>query len=387
MIINSLLDTDLYKFTMQQAVIAHFPEQVVRYELFFRSQRDVPTCFRALLQEEIDAMSALHIQPEEFDFLKKTCYYFKPPYLDFLRGYRFDPAEVQVIQEGNLLSLIIEGPWYRTILWEVPLMALISELFFRLTNQTTLPEAEITQRICNKAERLESIGAHFSDFGTRRRFSFMNHDHSVEVCKEYAPTAFNGTSNLRLAMVHRCKPIGTQAHEWYMCIASLYGYRMGNRIGMEKWVEVYHGDLGIALADTYTSQIFFNDFDSSYAKLFDGIRQDSGDPLQFVEMAVRHFEKLRIDSLSKTIVFSDNLDITTVEKIHNFCKGKIKDTYGIGTYLTNDVGVKPLNMVIKLTAVKINGDWVPAVKLSDDPGKHIGSTESINLCKQVLRIK
>jgi nicotinate phosphoribosyltransferase len=386
MIIKSILDTDLYKLTMQQAVIALFPNEIVRYELIIRVPRDFPPCFGEALKAEIDALGTLQIQPDEIDFLKKTCYFLKSPYIDFLRGYRFDPSEVHLTQNGQTLGLIVEGYWYKTILWEVPLMALISELFFRLTNQVPLPETELASRIGRKVRRLETIGAHFSDFGTRRRFSFENHDQVVATCARLAPTVFVGTSNPYLAMKHQCKAMGTQAHEWYMSIAAFYGYTMANKIGMEKWVEVYQGDLGIALTDTYTSDIFFNDFDAKYAKLFDGIRQDSGDPITFAEKAIRHYERLRIDPASKTIVFSDSLDIDLVEKIHGFCKGKIKDSYGIGTHLTNDVGVKPLNMVIKLTGIQVKGTWVSTVKLSDDKGKHTGAIEAVNLCKQLLRI-
>jgi nicotinate phosphoribosyltransferase len=387
MIIKSLLDTDLYKLTMQQAVIALFPDEFVRYELIIRGSRDFPPDFSKILKTEIAAMSTLALQPEEFNFLKKNCYYLKAPYIDFLNGYRFDPDEIQVSQQEQNLKLVIEGYWYKTILWEVPLMALISELFFKLTNQTPLPKAELISRTGSKIQRLEKLGAHFSEFGTRRRFSFENHDLVVSTCATYAPTAFAGTSNLYYAMKYNCKARGTQAHEWYMSIAALFGYTMANRIGMEKWVQVYHGDLGIALTDTFTSDLFFHDFDSKYAKLIDGIRQDSADPVQFAEKAIKHYNKLRIDPLSKTIVFSDNLDINKVEQIHHFCKGKIGDSYGIGTHLTNDVGVKPLNMVIKLTAIRINNSWVSTVKLSDDPGKYTGTPEAVSLCKQMLRIK
>jgi nicotinate phosphoribosyltransferase len=265
-------------------------------------------------------------------------------------------------------------------------MALISELFFKLTNQQSLPIEEVRKLMQHKAVCLEDMGAQFSDFGTRRRFSLDNHDLVVATCKEYAPSFFSGTSNLYLAMKYGCKAIGTQAHEWYMSIAALYGYTLANKIGMEKWIDVYQGDLGIALTDTFTTDAFFAAFDKKFAKLFDGIRQDSGDPVTFAEKAIRHYEKLRIEPMSKTVVFSDSLDIKKVEEINNYCKGNIKASYGIGTHLTNDVGVKPLNMVIKLTAIKIQDRWVPAVKLSDDRGKHTGDADTVKLCKQVLRI-
>ncbi len=386
MIIKSILDTDLYKLSMQQAVIAFFPGEIVRYELIIRTKRDFPADFAEALGAEIARMRDLAIRPHEIDFLKKTCYFLKPPYIDFLRGFCFNPDEVVVVQHGQTVSLTVEGHWYRTILWEVPLMAMISELYFRLADAQPLPASECHSRIRRKAEQLEAIGAHFADFGTRRRFSFENHDRVVDACMHFAPAAFVGTSNLYLASKHQCKAIGTQAHEWYMSIAALYGYTMANRIGMEKWVEMYQGDLGIALTDTFTSEVFWGAFDSKFAKLFDGIRQDSGDPIAFAERAIRHYEKLHIDPMSKTIVFSDTLDVNAVERIHGFCRRKIKDSYGIGTNLTNDVGVTPLNMVIKLTAVKINDSWVPAVKLSDDVEKHTGADEAVNLCKRILRI-
>jgi nicotinate phosphoribosyltransferase len=387
MIITSILDTDLYKLTMQQAVIAQFPFEIARYELIIRTKREFPENFAALLKEEIESMRDLALTADELRFLKETCYFLKPPYFDFLKGYQFDPGEVTINQRDNTLTLKVEGYWYRTILWEVPLMALISELYFKLTKQQPLPVDELDTINRTKIERLERMGARFSDFGTRRRFSFENHDRIVSACRKYAPVCFSGSSNPHLAMKYNCKAIGTQAHEWYMGIAALHGYIQANSVGMEKWVDVYQGDLGVALTDTFTTDVFFGEFNTKYAKLFDGIRQDSGDPITFARKAIHHYEKLRIDPKSKIIVFSDSLNVDRVEQINNFCNGKIGATYGIGTCLTNDVGVKPLNMVIKLTAIKVGESWVPTVKLSDDCGKHTGPEETVNICKKILRIE
>lgn len=386
MIITSILDTDLYKLTMQQAVIAQFPFEIARYELIIRTKRKFPDNFAVLLKEEIESMRDLALTTDELQFLKETCYFLKPPYLDFLKGYQFDPNELSIDQRDNTITVIVEGYWYRTILWEVPLMALISELYFKLTKQQPLPVNELDRINRTKFERLERIGARFSDFGTRRRFSFENHDRVVAACRKYAPTCFSGTSNPHLAMKYKCKAFGTQAHEWYMGISARYGYIQANSVGMEKWVDVYQGDLGVALTDTFTTDIFFNDFSTKFAKLFDGIRQDSGDPITFARKAIHHYEKLRINPMSKIIVFSDSLNVDRVEQINNFCNGKIGATYGIGTHLTNDVGVKPLNMVIKLTAIKVGESWVPTVKLSDDCGKNTGPEENVAICKKILRI-
>lgn len=387
MIINSIIDTDLYKLTMQQAVINRFPNVIVRYELIIRVQREFPSGFITELLKEIRSMSMLRLNNAEKEFLDTNCYFFTKPYIDFLSGFNYDPTEVYAIQDGTDIRLTIEGYWYRTILWEVPLMALISELFFKMTGQNTLSYNECINRIVTKAVVLEKIGAHFSDFGTRRRYSFQLQDMVVAKCKENASTVFNGTCNPFLAMKHKCRPIGTQAHEWYMAIAAMNGYIQANKIGLEEWVNVYNGDLGIALSDTFTTDVFFRDFNTKYARLFDGVRHDSGNPFKFADKVIEHYKKLRIDPLTKTIIFSDNLNIEKVEKIEEHCKNKIKTSYGIGTNLTNDVGVKPLNMVIKLTNVKIGTEWFPTVKLSDDIGKHTGDIETIELCKKTLRYK
>lgn len=385
MIIQSILDTDLYKLTMQQAVIALFPNEVARYQLFIRSKRNFPRGFSDQLKKEIKAMGELHLQTLEAQYIQQTCYFLKPPYIDFLKGYHYNPEEVSVLQEQDTLQLFIEGYWYRTILWEVPLMALISELFFRMTGQIVLPPTEIKDRIRAKAAKFENIGAAFMDFGTRRRYSSENQELVVKICQKNAPTKFIGTSNPMMAMKYNCRVLGTQAHEWYMAIAAIHGFGFANNIGMEKWVDVYQGDLGIALTDTFTSDAFFLAFTTKYAKLFDGIRQDSGDPIKFVKKSIAHYKKLRIDPMSKTIVFSDSLNVDTITRIHQFCRGKINDSYGIGTNLSNDVGVEPLNIVIKLTGIKQGNEWVPTVKLSDDRGKHTGNSEMVELCKRIFR--
>ena len=195
-----------------------------------------------------------------------------------------------------------------------------------------------------------------------------------------------GTSNLFLAAKLGTKPIGTHPHEWFMYHGSHFGYRMANALALENWVDVYHGDLGIALTDTFTSENFFRSFDLKYSKLFDGVRWDSGDPLKFTDMAIEHYRSKRIDPGSKTIVFSDALDLERIKEIKKHVSGRIHDVYGIGTNLTNDVGVEPLNMVIKLTAVKPSGydHFLPAIKLSDSKTKYSGNPDEIELCLKLI---
>jgi nicotinate phosphoribosyltransferase len=191
-----------------------------------------------------------------------------------------------------------------------------------------------------------------------------------------------------MAMIHKTKPIGTHAHEWFMFHAARYGFKMANAMGLEHWVNVYRGDLGIALSDTYTSEVFFGQFDKMFSKLFDGVRHDSGDPIEFADKVIAHYQKMGIDPKSKTIIFSDSLNYKKVAAIADYCSGKIAMSFGIGTNLTNDAGLEPMNIVIKMTAAfPKDGEWTDVVKLSDEPGKHTGNQDVIALAKTILNIK
>jgi nicotinate phosphoribosyltransferase len=206
--------------------------------------------------------------------------------------------------------------------------------------------------------------------------------------KKFGKGHLLGTSNVHLAMKHDIIPMGSVAHEWYSLHGALFGFKQANEAANEAWVKVYQGDLGTALPDTFTSDVFLKSFNTKYAKLFDGVRQDSGKPLIFLNKFVEHYKKLRINSLFKMVLFSDNLKkIEQISEIHDECKGKINDRYGIGTWFSNDVGVKPLNMVIKLVACNFDGEWIDTVKLSDDEGKNTGKSEVVSLCKKALNLE
>jgi nicotinate phosphoribosyltransferase len=372
---------------MQNAVIKHFPRAKVRYEFINRGNTPFPDGFAEQLRKHIYSMSELRLTVDEKKYLESNLLYLDPTYIDFLSGYCFNPGEVGVVQKGGELIVSIEGYWYRTILWEVPLMAMISELYFKMTNEPIFDEKKIIDIVQNKAETYKLLGAKVADFGSRRRYSFENHDRVVKTLKSYGGTSFTGTSNVYFAFNYKLTAIGTHAHEWFMFHAAKYGYKIANKTALENWVKTYRGDLGIALSDTFTSDVFFQAFDTKFAKLFDGVRHDSGDPIVFADKTIEHYKKLKIDPLAKVIVFSDGLNPEEIERIEKHCRGKIKSSYGVGTNFTNDVGVKPLNIVIKITQVKPEGhDWEHAVKLSDSPGKHTGDAEAVNLCKKVLHI-
>lgn len=383
MIIRFFTDNDLYKFTTMNAIQKLYPNAHVKYSFINRGNTDFPEGFAEKLTEEVTAMSAVRMTSEEEKFITSKGYYFDPVFIDLLKGYYFNPDEVKIEQSGGQVTIAIEGLWYRTVLWEVPLLALVSELYYKMKNIS--PE-DVEQRAEKKATRLKELKAEFSDFGTRRRFSFDVHDRVISTLKKYSGEYFKGTSNVYLAMKHDIYPLGTHPHEWFMFHGAEFGYRSANIKALDGWVEVYKGFLGTALSDTYTTDNFFSGFSTLHAKLFDGIRQDSGDPLLFTDRAVEFYRKNRTDPASKTIVFSDALNIDRIEKIKKHVNGRIHDVYGIGTYLSNDTGVKPLNIVIKMTHAKMRGsdNYHPVVKLSDDPSKYVGDIEEIKLCMKML---
>jgi len=372
---------------MQNAVVKLFPSQIVKYEFINRGKHQFPEGFAEALRESVNAMAELQLSKDEKKFMAKTCPYIDLPYLDFLEGYHYDPSEVFIEQKGADLKVTVEGLWYRTILWEVPLLALISELHYEMNHMERDSNETVIERTLDKAQKLNSLGVTFAEFGTRRRHSYKVQDIVVNALNKKDST-FIGTSNVHFAMKYGVKPIGTHAHEWFMFHAAEYGFKMANKIALEHWTDIYRGDLGVALSDTFTTDVFFQQFDKMFTKLFDGVRHDSGDPLEFADKTIAHYVKNGINPLYKYIIFSDGLNLEKVEEITAYCRGKIGISFGIGTNLTNDVGLKPMNIVMKLFGVQSeNKEWIPTVKLSDEHGKYTGDPKMIELAKEFLRIK
>ncbi|ANF59053.1 nicotinate phosphoribosyltransferase [Halotalea alkalilenta] len=384
----SILDNDFYKFTMQNAVIKLFPRAWARYGFINRGKHAFPEGFSTRLRAAVDRMAELELSQDERDFLERTCPYLDPTYHDFLQGFRFDPNEVVIRQRGEDLEVTVEGLWYRTILWEMPLMALISELWFEMRAEPRESDEQALEKTRAKIEHYRRLGLKVAEFGTRRRYSYALHDKVVATLKRYGESSFTGTSNVHLAHRHGVKPLGTHAHEWFMFHAANYGFKVANSVALNNWVKVYRGDLGIALTDTFTTEVFFASFDKMLAKLFDGLRHDSGDAIAFAETTIDHYKKLGIDPRSKTIIFSDALDPEKVDRIVRFCSGRIGMSFGIGTNFTNDVGVKPMNIVVKMTETRPEGDdqWLAVVKLSDIREKNTGDPQMIELARQILSL-
>jgi nicotinate phosphoribosyltransferase len=383
----SILDTDLYKLTMQHAVLRLFPSAEVRYDFINRDNREFPEGFGKRLQEIVDSFLGLKLLKDEKDFIREKCYYLPTAYIDYLEGYRYDPKEVHIEQNGTNLKVWVTGPWFRTILWEVPLMATISELYFKMTHQNADSDIKRLQTNTIKAEGLAEMHISYSEFGTRRRYSYQNQKQVIEDLKEHGQGYMLGTSNTHFAMKYNITPMGSIAHEFIMAHGAMFGFQQANLRAMESWVNVYQGDLGIMLTDTYTTDAFLKSFNTKHAKLWDGIRHDSGCPFEFITKFVKHYNTLRVNPMHKVALFSDGINsLELVKKIHDACSSNIVDRYGIGTWLSNDVGVKPLNIVIKLTSIDYGYGWIPTVKLSDSKTKHTGDVPTVQLCKQTLGI-
>lgn len=389
-IIKSLLDTDLYKFTTSYAYSKLFPRACGEFEFVDRNNGDYPDGFDKLVIEELHKMSELYLTKDEEEFIKKKLPYLPPTYIDFLKGYKFDPSEVEVSLKDNKLIIKASGLLYRITLWETPILALVSELYYRVTRQT--PDFEyLEEAAIEKANKMKENDITFSLFGMRRRFSFEVEDKITEVMKEHAGNSFFGTSNVYLAFKHNLNVSGTHPHEWVQFHGSIYGYKMANFMSMENWINVYDGDLGTVLTDTYTTDVFLQNFSKKHAALFTSLRQDSGDALVFVDKAIRRYEELRINPKYKYIVFSDSLDVDKALEIKNYCNDKIGATFGIGTNLTNDVGngVESMNIVMKLFRCRMTEkeQWHDCVKLSDVTGKHTGSKKEIELAQETLGLR
>lgn len=375
MIINSLLDTDIYKYSMMQAVLHQFPSAEVEYRFKCRNEGIDLRSIRDDLQRELEHLCSLMLSHDELEYLS-SLRYMKPDFIEFLRLFHLQSRFVHISEQDEQLNIRIRGPWLHTILFEVPLLAIISELYAR----HTWPDHDLEEGRRRLDEKIELIREFepdhhfvFSDFGTRRRLSANWQDEVVEKLSSRLPKSFRGTSNVLLAQKYDLIPIGTMAHEFIQACQAL-GPRLAEtqRFAFEVWAREYRGDLGIALSDTYSLNAFLRDFDMYFCKLFDGARQDSGDPFEWGEKMIAHYRNNRVDPKTRTLIFSDSLDVPKAAEIWRRFRDRINVSFGIGTNLTHDTGVKPINIVIKMT--ECNGQ--PVVKLSDSPGKIVSTDQN-----------
>jgi nicotinate phosphoribosyltransferase len=380
-IISSLLDNDLYTFTVGQVAFKLFPSLEVEYQFINRGHTPFPDDFSDELKHQLHLMEGLQLNYSELTWLRSLGY-IQNDYIDWLSYFRFDPSELTINQVGGELSIKIRGSWIRAIMWEVPLLALISELYYRLTNREA--NGLWVDRIVQKARNLNWGGCKWIDFGTRRRFSFRTQNEVVNTMKNYS--GFLGTSNMFLAMKHNVSPNGTMSHQGPMAMMGKYGVVDANKEWMNCWKSCYGNKLLIYLVDTFTTDVFFRDFNTDEATLWNGLRQDSGKPDEWMEKVLSHYNRLGIPTKNKTFIFSDNLTDEKYKALSLKYREYATIIGGIGTFLSNDCGHKPLNMVIKLSGVKVGGKWKGAVKLSDDAGKYTGMPKDIERVKKTLKL-
>lgn len=396
-IINHFTDDDLYKFTMCCAVIDNFPRTQVKYKFNDRDNTVYPEGFAEALSEQIAMLENVIITDEEIEFMRRKCTYIPAWFYKYLKGYRYDRRWVTVSQnEEGHLDIEFEGCWSDTILLEVKVLALVSELYYMMTGEDSKLDYEAYYgKSWDKAMRMLDAGCVFSDFGTRRRASFEAQETVVKAMSDcqHSHTCkgkFIGTSNVYLAMKYDLMPVGTMAHELICAIAGMYGPQMANHLAMETWAKTYRGALGTFLYDTYGWRIFSLNFSEDYANMFKGLRVDSGDNYQQLDLIVEKYHSLNIDPRSKQVIFSNGLNVDDAISLQQYAAGKCIPSFGIGTHFTNDFpGIKPRNIVIKLLAVKITESWpfyCRTCKLSEDHGKYTGDPSTVNRFLEALHL-
>ncbi|KPI87952.1 putative Nicotinate phosphoribosyltransferase [Leptomonas seymouri] len=387
-IITSFLDTDAYKLHMQQAVFHQNPTVVASYEFKCRNKDDHLGIYAEEVRRHVASMVNVRLNEEEYAYLS-TLPHFKPDYLEYIRNYRYKPEQVHIREippvlpcernefgeDGSDLAVTVEGPWVETILWEIPLLAIISEV----SQHNRRPHIGPAEALVTLKDKLDSFFARHTeqelatfkvtDFGSRRRFSRAVQEAIVRALKgdaRFRPH-LSGTSNYDLARRLNLPPVGTQAHEWFQAFQQLSPeLRRSQIMAMDYWLQEYPHCLGVALTDCITMDAFLNDFDSRLANAYQGLRQDSGVPTEWGQKAVAHYKALGIDPHTKTLVFSDGLDLEKAVSLYNQFKNSTNVMCGIGTQLTCSIkGVRPMNIVMKM--VRCQGK--PVAKVSDSPGK------------------
>ena len=388
-ICTSILDNDLYKFSMSYAYMQLYPLAEGTFTFTDRSGEKWTEEQVDEIKRAIRTLAVLKLTDAEFAWACPHIYYVARPYWEWLRQFRFDPDKIKIeLDNQSRLHIEVTDLMYKVTLYEVPILKIVSST----RNQSYKCLIKDVERIAHeKALYALENSLKFADFGTRRCFSHDVHDKVLEVFFKECPTCCVGTSNVYFAMKYGVKAIGTMAHEWIMFHAGVFGFRRANYLSLEDWVKVYDGNLGIALIDTYTTESFLRTLTLKQAKLLDGMRQDSGDEYKIGNMIIDRYKELGIDPTTKTIVFSNALTLEKWKDIARYFDTKINVSAGIGTFLTCDPGIdgyKPANIVMKLTRCRMSAKdpWEDVIKISDDLGKHMGNPELFEMAKKELHL-
>lgn len=391
LMILSILDTDLYKFSTSNAYFQLYPLAEGTFTFNDRAKEVYDDAFLSELKAAINDLCRLSLTDDEFAYCCKRVRYIHRNYWEWLRGFRFeaDKIDCRLDDEGHL-RIDVTDYLYKVTLYEVPLLAIVAEL----RNKRLGVKADlqtIIDRLDAKIELANKEALVFSEFGTRRRFSSDVHEAVVKRLKEKCPQYCAGTSNVFFAMKYDMLPVGTFPHEWMMFHSGVFGYKRANYLGLEDWIKVYDGALGTALIDTFTTASFLRTLTLKQAKLLDGFRQDSGDEIEIGEMIISRLEEFGIDPRTKILVFSNALDFPKYSRVAKYFKGRIKVSAGIGTNLTCDPGIpgyKAANIVMKLSRCRMSSKdpWEKVIKISDDLGKHMGEELEFGIAAHELHL-
>ncbi len=390
-VISSLLDTDLYKFTMWQTMLHRHPQTQAEYTFVCRNEPAYPLAeLLPEVNQQLDHLCRLSFGPEDLAYLGGLRF-IRSDFVDFLRIFHFQREFISASAVNGKLEIVASGPQVHVMAFEIYVLAIVNELYFRRFDQTAALQ-EGRKRLLAKIARLREFEKEpkrrhpfeFFDFGVRRRFSGDWQREVVATFKREVPQYFKGCSNVLYARDLDLVPIGTMAHEYLQTYQTL-GVRLRDfqRAALEDWVQEYRGDLGTALTDVVGMDAFLGDFDLYFAKLFDGLRHDSGDPVVWGEKALAHYAKLRVDAQTKRLVFSDGLDFDKSIALYRHFADRTQTGFGIGTNLTNDMGLRTLHIVMKLT----HANRQPVAKLSDSPGKTLCDDETfLAYLRQVFKV-
>lgn len=374
-IVTSLLDTDLYKFNMNQVIFHQHTDLIGEYHFKCRNEGIVFT--KEMLEEinaQIDHLCTLYFKKDELDYLR-SIRFIKKDYVEFLRLYHpiRDYVTTSLSDDGQL-KVIVRGPMFSAMQFEIYLLEIISEVYFRFQYDYDTLVRSAEEKLQAKIAKFNdgTYTFKFAEFGCRRRLSREWMEHVISEMKGKCPNMV-GTSNVYFAWKYNLKPIGTYAHEFVQMYQGIDSIPLAytNHCALKDWYSEYQGDNGTALTDTLTTDLFLLDFNRSMVNNYSGVRHDSGDPYVWGEKMIAHYKKYDVDPMTKTLLFSDSLNFDKAQKLYDYFKDKAKVSFGIGTYVTNDTLVRPLNIVIKLQYV--NGR--PVAKVSDVSGKTMSDNE------------
>lgn len=392
-VLQSMIENDLYKFSMSYYYQRTTPEAIGTFTFTDRNKLKYTPEFVEELRKSFELLSKLKLTHDEFTWCLKNIYFIPRLYFEWLSGFHFDPSVIKIwLDEESHLHIEATDLIYKVTLYEIPILCTVSELYYKFYGDGSEPDWNyIDRQLEKKVAMSNENGIRFANFGMRRRYSHQVEDHVTEYLTRNAKY-FIGSSTVYFAMKYQSirpdlKPIGTMAHELMMATAAFMGPKEANYYVMRKWSEIYGGAMGTMLPDCFTTEVFLRNFSMDMAKLYDGVRHDSGDPFEFGDRIIEKYNSYHINPMTKSIVFSDALDFDRALAIQNYFKDRINVSFGIGTNLTNDVeDSRPLNIVMKLKTFQVNSrqQVYRCVKLSDVPGKELGDPDEVNSYKIIL---